>query len=277
MKLKKIPNSSGIFPEDSDIPLYIRDDVQKMGKEIIEKQKLQEALRNKLDLKISYKNEERTVHLLRSSTLQELFDEIWFQFSLFKESQFLTCTAIDDDDKKENDEENHIEKEKNTNILSERENSKNDINNIDDDNKKDNITSKIIKSDKLPTNDLETPQNPVKTGVTSSIVQYGEMRLRYFNITTKIPTDVFDIKSRTKTLESLGFSSYRYLMLQIKEKNEIWEEYYSDGFNILLEGFNSVTNDFCPVRSVRMAKNSTLKDLRKVIQPWVDYPASEIR
>ena len=265
----------------------------------MEKQKAQEAFRNKLDLKIYYKNTEKTLHLLRSNTLQEMFERIWFEFSLFNESIF---SNLIDDDKEENDEESSIKNEKNPITSSGNENdnnsdnnnknnnnkdynndnnnknkNNNNDNNNSDNNNVDNFTSETNKSEKVLINHTKTEESSLRAEAPSSIVQYHEMRLRYFNIATKIPTDVFDISSRTKTLESLGFSSYRYLMLQTKEKNEIWEEYHSDGFNILLEGFDSLKNDFCPVRSVRMAKNSTLKDLRKMIGPWVNYPASEIR
>ena len=264
----------------------------------MEKQKAQEAFRNKLDLKIYYKNTEKTLHLLRSNTLQETFEKIWFEFSLFNESIFsnlidedkeekdegssikkeknpITSSGIDDDDNNKNDNDNNNHDDNNNNNHDDNNNDNNKDN--DDSKNKNNITGETNKFEKVFMNHTRTEQSSMRSEATSSIIQYDEMRLRYFNIATKIPTDVFDISSRTKTLESLGFSSYRYLMLQTKEKNEIWEEYHSDGFNILLEGFDSLKNDFCPVRSVRMAKNSTLKDLRKMIGPWVNYPASEIR
>jgi hypothetical protein len=60
----------------------------KMELEGIEKQKKLEELRNKLELRIRWKNGDRIVFASRSNTLYQLFEIIWNQFQLFNEEDF---------------------------------------------------------------------------------------------------------------------------------------------------------------------------------------------
>lgn len=60
----------------------------KMELEGIEKQKKLEELRNKLELRIRWKNADKIVFASRSNTLYQLFEIIWNQFQLFNEEDF---------------------------------------------------------------------------------------------------------------------------------------------------------------------------------------------
>jgi hypothetical protein len=60
----------------------------KMELEGIEKQKRLEELRNKLELRIRWKNSDKIVFASRSNTLYQLFEIIWNQFQLFNEEDF---------------------------------------------------------------------------------------------------------------------------------------------------------------------------------------------
>ena len=59
-----------------------------MELEGIEKQKKLEELRNKLELRIRWKNGDKIVFASRSNTLYQLFEIIWNQFQLFNEEDF---------------------------------------------------------------------------------------------------------------------------------------------------------------------------------------------
>lgn len=254
----KLINTSSIFPTDSEIPMYIRDDVKKMEKEASEKQKAQDILRNKLDLKIHFKNSEKIFPVSKTNTLKQLFDKIWIEYSLFLEPEFDYTETVEVLDVN-NSSIGATEKENENSIDENNENSQNNGNNGDE------IGGKNVIID--TNNGIMTPENNY----------YENMRLRFYNITTKTSSDAFDIKSINKTLESINFSSYRYLLLEIKNKNNVFEVYHTDGFSITLEGYNSILNNFCNVRTVRLPKKSTLGDLREIVGPWVEYPEENIR
>ena len=76
----------------------------KMELEGIEKQKKLEELRNKLELRIRWKNSENIVLASRSNTLYQLFEIIWNQFQLFNEEDFQSFELdVIEDTKREED------------------------------------------------------------------------------------------------------------------------------------------------------------------------------
>ena len=283
-----------------------------MEKIIFEKQKAQDLLRNKMDLKIYFKNKERLVQASRVFTVSELFSRIYDEFSLSTEPEFATDNLNSDEDK---DDESSVEEgEKDE----EEDNNNNgiddsaDVNNgiiiddidldIDDDNKKMKVNMKVKRKRKevtiseniqniqknqnihkvnfdtsLPSNKIIEKNIENSTDKNSENVNFENMRLRFYNITTRISTDVFDYNSKNKSLESLGFCSYRYLILEIKNKNDNFEIYHMDGFNVSLEGYNNENNIFEDVRTVRVPKNGTLNDLKNIVRPWIEYSKDDIR
>ena len=239
---EEIHNPSILFPTDSEIPLYIRSDVKKLEKEAYEIQRQSEVLRNRLDLKINFKNSEKSIHVSRTNTLKELFDIIWVEFSLFLEPEFKNKEIIEITDI-ENPAVNC---------------GNNEIENQNDDADKSEIT---------------IDNTVIKPGLN----YYENTRLRFYNVTTKIATDVFDTKTPNKTLELCNFTSFRSLLLDIKNDVDQFEVYYTDGLSISLEGYDTKLNNFGSVRTVRLPKKSTLGALRRVVGPWVDYPEEKIR
>ena len=111
-----------------------------MELEGIEKQKKIEELRNKLELRIRWKNGDKIVFASRSNTLYQLFEIIWHQFQLFNEDDFQSYELDVIQDKKNekntevitmNEVENKLEKSRENYSCSEGKNKDNDI----DDNK----------------------------------------------------------------------------------------------------------------------------------------------
>ena len=298
-----------------------------MELEGIEKQKKIEELRNKLELRIRWKNGDKIVFASRSNTLYQLFEIIWHQFQLFNEEdfQYHELDVIQDKKNEKNTEintmdeiENKVEKSSQNDGCSEgknkdtdnddnkhfvdkdtSENEDEDEDENEDESKNESVTHKVSDDDKVDLNKIiktfseeEKPEKSLKEDdgtesngpgsssashtVALTVTNYskvqnkvlfspeiaGNMRLRLYNASAKTASDAFDATSILKTLESLNFNSYRPLILETKKSSSLFDIYYADGFNILLEEFDLELNEFKEIRSVRMPKLGTLTDLK---------------
>ena len=211
------------FPNISDIPQYIRDDVLSMEKEALEKQKNLEILHNLLELKITWKNVVRTIVISRKETLRKLYEMMWSLFGIVDDPDFaaqkpgpFSCS-----------------------------------------------NSELIDATKIEINDavdnVEAMADPQRL-FNETVAQ--QMRLRFYNSSAKIVTDCFDFSMHSKSLESLNFSSYRHLLLETKNSTDVFEVYYSDGFDVLIEEYDHDECTFRDTRTVRLPKLGTLSDLR---------------
>jgi hypothetical protein len=281
---------SGVFPLDSDIPQYIRDDVIKMEEEAVEKQKKIEATRNKLELKVFWKNSEKTVFISRRQTLYELFQTIWYQFALADEEDFamrgsavigadLVSSVDVDDVSVVKDEEEVVagfgivrdaeEKGKKNSLLGdvkeEREGEVKEEKDIKEE-KEVQLENEIVTEKKEGSKEESASKQSESYDLFRSYLFSDEaakqMRLRFYNMTSKVATDVFDFSSLSKTLDTLNFSSYRYLILETKKRTDIFPVYFSDGFDVLLEEFDSDLKEFREARTVRLPKEGTLLNLK---------------
>ena len=124
------------------------------------------------------------------------------EFSLSNEAPFISSNSdINNKDVKvdENFNSNGRNADDNNDISSNNNNDNNDNdNNIDNDNDNKNNGNSNNNSNGNNQINNSNSQNidmilPVEIEINNSIIPFEEMRLRYFNITTKIPTDVFDI------------------------------------------------------------------------------------
>ena len=299
---------SGLFPKDSDIPQYIRDDVMKMELECIEKQKKLEELRNKLELRIRWKSGDKTVFASRSNTLYQLFEIIWHQFQLFNEDDFQSdeLDIIQDTKREKSEVLKAIDCEKivgstDGDVCSkEKKKVANDDGSVEqhDESKIENMTNqvnhddgkickiKIIESfseEKTEKSlmeekemEFDSPGSASIHAVPLTVTNYCKtqnnlifsakiaenMRLRLYNASAKTALEAFEATSLYKTLETLNFNSYRPLILETKKSINVFEIYYADGFNILLEEFDLELREFKEIRSVRMPKLGTLTDLK---------------
>jgi hypothetical protein len=281
---------SGVFPLDSDIPQYIRDDVIKMEEEAVEKQRKIEATRNKLELKVFWKNSEKTVFISRRQTLYELFQTIWYQFALADEEDFAISgrevvggdpvSSVDVDDisvVKEKEEElvgigigmvrDAEEKGKNDSIVGDMKEEREVKEEKDIKEEKEvEVDSKLIMDEKEGNKEESASKQSESVDLFRSYLFSDEaakqMRLRFYNMSSKIATDVFDFSSLSKTLDTLNFSSYRYLILETKKQTDVFTVYFSDGFDVLLEEFDSDLKEFKEARTVRLPKEGTLLNLK---------------
>jgi hypothetical protein len=281
---------SGVFPLDSEIPQYIRDDVIKMEEEALEKQRKIEASRNKLELKVFWKNSEKTVFISRRQTLYELFQTIWYQFALADEEDFAMSvrevvvgdpvSSVDVDGisvVKDNEEElvgigigivhDAEEKGKNDSIVGDMKEEREVKEEKDIKEEKEVVVDrKTILDEKEGSKEESESKQSESVDLFRCYLFSDEaakqMRLRFYNMSSKIATDVFDFSSLSKTLDTLNFSSYRYLILETKKQKDVFTVYFSDGFDVLLEEFDSDLKEFKEARTVRLPKEGTLLNLK---------------
>ena len=194
-----------------------------MEKEALEKQKNMEILHNLLELKITWKSVVRNILISRKETLRKLYEMMWSLFGIIDDPDFAL-------------QETGLFSDSNSELIND---SKTEI----------NVTADNVEA-------LSNPQH-----VFNEIVAQ-QMRLRFYNSSAKIVTDCFDFSMHSKSLESLNFSSYRHLLLETKNSSDVFEVYYSDGFDILIEEYDLEERTFRDTRTVRLPRLGTLSDLR---------------
>lgn len=98
------------------------------------------------------------------------------------------------------------------------------------------------------------------------IVPFDEIRLRIFSSYNKLKQDPFPVETRGNlSLEAIRVTTYRELAVELKSKYDEWEVYEADGFNLQMYVYDPEKNDFQPPVSIRVPRNSALKDLKKKI------------
>lgn len=103
-------------------------------------------------------------------------------------------------------------------------------------------------------------------------------RIRDYNHYTKLLLGGIDYeKSKDKLLSDLSFSDYKVYYLETRQAHEEWEEYYPDGFSVLLEEFDLVQMNFKDPRTIRLPAGSTVIDLKERISKFISYDINEIR
>lgn len=243
----------------------------------------------------------KVLNLSKRGLFKDVLDTIWEQFQLSSEPEFSGISCIEDNngnnivnncsnDSNDNIDDNHkdINDNKDNNDIGNKNNIGNnnkmqnktkDCNENKNENKNEiplpatttdgtdttttntaiitttNNTDNIIATTTLPTPTPYTPSTP-------SSIPYDQFRLRHYLPSTKICQNIFDIKNELNTLEFLGFTSNKCYKLEIKNKSDVFDVYYNDGFTLLLEEYDVEENMFKDSRTVRMQKASTLEDLR---------------
>ena len=291
---------SGVFPLDSDIPQYIRDDVIKMEEEAVEKQRKIEATRNKLELKVFWKNSEKTVFISRRQTLHELFQTIWYQFALADEEDFATTGREEEEEEADTDPTSSVDVDEMKVINDKDKDKEEDLIGIGigigivrdaEEKGKQSVLGNDVKEEREVKEEKDTREDKEIDMDNKGVVDVREgteeesapkqsedvdlfrsylfsdeaakqMRLRFYNMSSKVATDVFDFSSLTKTLDTLNFSSYRYLILETRKETDFFPVYFSDGFDVLLEEFDSDLKEFKEARTVRLPKEGTLLNLK---------------
>jgi hypothetical protein len=234
---------------DEMIPTYIQEIVKKEQEKREAKIREEEEYRNKLNVKILFEGKERTIAAKRNMTYPEFLTKIWEEFKIY---QVISGKASD-------------QQQSNSNATT-----------LDD-------FVSICLDETPATTPVTTTDSPVVTApappsIPTPTPNYDLFRLRDYNQYTKLLQGGIDNeRCKLKTLGDLNFSDYKCYYLETRTYQQEWEEYYADGFSILVEEFDSMMMFFKEPRTIRLPTLATVGELRQRLSKYVNYPANEIR
>jgi hypothetical protein len=279
---------------DEMIPSYIQDLVKEETKKREAKEKEEEEFRNRLNIRIHYEGFERTVPAKRTMTYEEFLQKMWEQLYLYK----LPLTSVK---RETTQEETHHNKATTTTATD----GLNSPASEGTDTEKFSIeeNSKAISagggtaayhSGGIVTEDTKPPSLPLPETVIPTIQENGEttatikedippinhelFRLRDYNHYTKVVMGSIDFeKSRSKTLGDLNFSDYKVYYLETKTLHQEWDEFFQDGFSILIEEFDKDAFSFKEPKTIRLPQYASVHELKHKLVKFVNYPVEEMR
>ena len=108
--------------------------------------------------------------------------------------------------------------------------------------------------------------------------QICKKHLRLRALQYKTPQEAYSFETQGQsTLKDLGWYEYKNLLLEIKKEDDIWEPYHKDDVDINLYEYDEQTEDFRPVRSIRVNQDILVGEMReKIAKNWINYPVNDI-
>jgi hypothetical protein len=211
-----------------------------MEETTIKKQREVELQRNKLDLKIHWKDKENVVSVSKKNTLEELLEIIWDDFELYNEPGLGLQSELRLEEGSEGGLEGELESvlesesgfeskvesgfESESFVLKEfLDPTDVEVLGLKDAQKEDKKENQKEDQKENQKEDQKEDQKQDQKEDQKWPINYGQFRLRFFNIITKSYTDAFDITNGNRMLESLCFNSYRPMALEVRGKGDDWE------------------------------------------------------
>jgi hypothetical protein len=225
-----ISHPTSHFPPNEMVPEYIKDEIQKLAELAEKKRKEDEERFNRLSLQIYWQSKSHLVTSHRHASYKSLLQQIWTELDIFNSPEYQAILA--------KNREIEVLKEMDSLALAD---------------------SESVEG--APSNEanLSLPVDPL-------VVPLDEIRLRIFYAYNKVKQDPFPVETRgNMSLEAIRMTTYRDLIVELRSKYEEWEGYEPDGFNLLLFEYDSVKDDFKSPVTIRLPRNSTLKDLKNKI------------
>ena len=223
---RKVQRELPVITEES-IPSYILDMVKEEEARLLQKQREEEELRNKLTVRVLWQGKEYGIHTSRKATYHDLLTEIWYNLNL--------STVLTTENKGSVDQPLPLS--------------------VNDNEEKVTCNSEATTASTSPS--TSPPLQPVL---------YDRFRLRNFNSYTKISSDAFTYGENShEKLDDLLFSDYKVYQLETREENEEWEVFYKDGLSLLIDTFDDVTESFNESITVRLPSHASVEDLKDAL------------
>ena len=252
---------------DEMVPLYIRQLVEEEKKKEEERRRAAEEERKKLKVKVFFNGSDHIVHTTRTTTYKEFLAQLWEKFELrshlgealeryLANKKEIEAVATAAQDPVLQDEVSSVTAD------------------LED------VQVHFPSSSAEPSSADSAPVAPTGLTVTNftDTPCLDLVRLRNYNFYTHVKSDVFDVATAgDKTLDALFFNDFRMYLLETRDGSEEWEEYFSDGISLVVVEYDEETKGFKDGRSLRVRRDATVGDIRKLVARWVTYPLERIR
>jgi len=268
------------FPSDEVVPEYVHQIVREVEEKRLAKQLEEDEYRNRLNVKIYWNNLEHVLPCKRTDTYKDLMDRLWTHFNLQNQCcrrNNARTTSLDNRSIIDNDSlvsQNVSRLESTTNFPANMAVSTTSSVIVEDNSEASVVSGTKSVSDSVSSHTSKESDDSVDVRNLSAQTEskYDLFRLRNFNIYSKIKQETIDFEQcQSSNLAFLQFTDYKSYCLETRHPDESWELYYSDGYTILLQEFDSVTCSFKEVQSVRFKRNFTIRDLKDAISKLVTY------